>query len=72
MKTTVDIPERLLKEAMRNTKASTKRDAVVTALENYNRRCRLRRLADSMGKSDTFMTHEELMEMRNAELKEWE
>jgi Arc/MetJ family transcription regulator len=64
MKTTVDIPDKLLKEAMRRSKATTKREAVVTALEEYNRRRRLEELLAHIGKSDTFMTHAELMDMR--------
>lgn len=64
MKTTVDIPDTVLEEAIRNTKASTKRDAIVKAMEEYNRRERLARLADSLGKSDTFMSFEELMKLR--------
>ena len=70
MKTTIDIPDKVLKEAMRNSKSSTKREAVVTAIEEYNRRFRLRRLADSFGKSTTFMTHDELMAMREADMRE--
>jgi Arc/MetJ family transcription regulator len=65
MKTTVDIPDDLLKEAMRNAKTSVKRDAVVTAIEEYNRRCRVQALLDRLGSSDTFMSHEELMKMRD-------
>ncbi len=64
MKTTVDIPEAVLKEAMRHTRAATKREAVVKAMQEFNRRERLTRLADELGKSDTFMSLEELMELR--------
>jgi Arc/MetJ family transcription regulator len=67
MKTTIDIPDKVLKEAMRHTKASTKRDAVVRAMEEFNRRERLGKLADEIGKSDTFMSLEELMQMREAD-----
>lgn len=67
MKTTIDIPEKVLKEAMRHTKASSRREAVLKAVEEFNRRERLGRLADEMGKSDTFMSLEELMSMREAE-----
>jgi len=42
MKTTVDIPDSVLKEAMRFTKARTKRQAIVTALEDFNRRRRMK------------------------------
>jgi Arc/MetJ family transcription regulator len=64
MKTTVDIPEKLLKEAMRRSKATTKREAVVAALEEYNRRRQVEEMLSRMGKSDTFMTQAELMDMR--------
>ena len=33
MKTTVDIPDKMLRDAMRHTKAKTKREAIVKALE---------------------------------------
>jgi Arc/MetJ family transcription regulator len=72
MKTTIDIPEEVLKEAMRNAKTDVKRDAVLAAMEDFNRRCRLRALADRLGKSDTFMSVEELMKMRAADVREIE
>jgi len=67
MKTTVDIPERELKDAMRLTGAKTKREAIVTALTDFNRRKRMAALARHFGTSDTFMTHAELMRMRRVE-----
>ena len=65
MKTTVDIPERLLKEAMRFANASTKRDAVLAALEEYNRRHRMAKLVRRLGKSDGFYTDDELRKLRS-------
>jgi hypothetical protein len=44
MKTTVDIPEKELRDAMRFAKAKTKREAVVAALEEFNRRHRMAEL----------------------------
>ena len=41
MKTTIDIPEKELKDAIRFTGAATKREAVVTALKDFNRRKRI-------------------------------
>jgi Arc/MetJ family transcription regulator len=70
MKTTIDIPESSLKEAMRNAKTNIKRDAVIAAIDDFNRRCRLRALADRLGNSDTFMSLEELLEMREADARE--
>jgi hypothetical protein len=51
MKTTVDIPENELKDAMRFTKAKTKREAVVRVLEEFNRR---RRMAELIRYSGTW------------------
>ncbi|MBJ7285949.1 MAG: type II toxin-antitoxin system VapB family antitoxin [Akkermansiaceae bacterium] len=42
MKTTIDIPDTALADAMRFTGAKTKREAVVKALESYNRQQRVR------------------------------
>ena len=67
MKTTIDIPDKELKDAMRFTGATTKRDAVVTALRDFNRRKRLASLTKHFGASETFMTHAELMKLRRAE-----
>ena len=64
MKTTIDIPDDALDEVMLHTQARTKREAVVTAITDYNRRQRLQRLAESFGTSDTFMTREELLALR--------
>ena len=61
MKTTVDIPEDELREAMRFTKAKTKREAVVKVLEEFNRRRRMAELVKYSGTfSDSFPTNEEI------------
>ncbi len=65
MKTTIDIPDGLLRETIRRTSAKTKRDAVVTALEQFNRLQRLRELnARLKGTFVNFMTQEDLKLMR--------
>ena len=38
MKTTVNIPDKTLRDAMRHTKAKTKREAIVKALEEMKKR----------------------------------
>jgi len=61
MKTTVDIPENELKDAMRFTKAKTKREAVVRVLEEFNRRRRMAELVRYSGTfTDNFPTNEEI------------
>ena len=37
MKTTIDIPEKVMSEAIKHTGAKTKKEAIVTAVEKYNR-----------------------------------
>jgi Arc/MetJ family transcription regulator len=58
MKTTVDIPESELREAIQHTGAKTKREAVVIALSELNRRRRLQKLVEKFGTLDEFMTQE--------------
>lgn len=64
VKTTVDIPDDELREVLRHTGAKTKRDAVVTAVTDYNRRRRLARLTTRFGTLERFMTHAELKRQR--------
>ena len=64
MKTTIDIPQEVLEEAIRNTGAATKREAVVKALEEFNRRRRLADLIESFGTFDNFLSNQELEELR--------
>ena len=59
MKTTVDIPENELKDAIRFTNAKTKREAVVRILEDFNRRRRMAELVRYSGTfSDSFPTND--------------
>ena len=64
MKTTVDIPEKVLSEAVRHTRAATKREAIVTAMEDFNRRQRMAELVKHAGTCDRLMTVEELQRQR--------
>ena len=71
MKTTIDIPYKSLREAIKNTGAKTKRDAVVTAVDEFNRRHRLEEMAERLhGSCPNFMTQEDLKRMR--EDRKWE
>jgi Arc/MetJ family transcription regulator len=63
MKTTIDIPDDSLRQAIRHTGAKTKRDAVVIALAEFNRRCRLEELAERLhGSCPNFMNQENLQQ----------
>jgi len=60
MKTSLDIPEKELREVMKFTQARTKREAIVTAVADYNRRQRLALLVKHFGSFDSLLTNEEI------------
>jgi Arc/MetJ family transcription regulator len=64
MKTTIDIPEKELRDVIRFTGAQTKREAVVAAVAEYNRRRRVRKVLGFLGKMDGIMSQEELRRRR--------
>ena len=64
MKTTVDIPDQELKDVMRFTQATTKREAIVTAIADFNRRRRMAALIEHAGKAGSLMSPEELQALR--------
>lgn len=59
MKTTIDIPDAALADAMRYTGAKTKREAVVKALEEFNRQQRVKDLVANFGTLD-FASNDEI------------
>jgi Arc/MetJ family transcription regulator len=65
MKTTIDIPDEMLKKAMEYSGAATKCEAVSTALTQYNRRFRLDKARSLLGTFKNLMTVEQLGEPRN-------
>jgi hypothetical protein len=64
MKTTIDIPDQMLREAMKNAGADTKREAVLQALDDFNRKYRQRKLVKYLGTFKSIMTHRQLMKLR--------
>ncbi len=64
MKTTIDIPKKELQEVLRHTGAKTKKEAVVTAIVDFNRRKRLERLAEQLGTFEDVISVEELLRLR--------
>ena len=64
MKTTVDIPENELADAIRFTRAKSKREAVVLAIADFNRRRRIAELASYAGTCPDLMTVDGLREQR--------
>jgi Arc/MetJ family transcription regulator len=72
MKTTVDIPDELLAEAMRHTRAKTKREAIVTAIQDFNRRKRMAELIKYSGASDTLLSNEDIENLEKKRLRRLE
>lgn len=60
MKTTIDIPEIALADAMRFTGAKTKREAVVKVIEDYNRRRKVENFLKLAGSFPDFPTNDEI------------
>jgi len=67
MKTTIDIPEKALKDAMRFAGTKTKRIAVVRAVEEFNGRHRMAALTRHLGTCKDLMSGKELTRLRAAE-----
>ena len=67
MKTTIDIPDKTLEDAMRFAHAKTKRQAILTAVEEFNGRHRMAALARHLGTCKDLMTRSELDRMRSEE-----
>lgn len=66
MKTTIDIPVKDLEEAIHFAGAKTKREAVLAALTDFNRRHKMARLSRHLGTCNNLMTPEELNRQRES------
>ena len=64
MKITVDIPDGELADAIRFTNARTRREAVVDAITDFNRRMRMSELIKHTGTCEDLMTPDELQGLR--------
>ncbi len=64
MKTTVDIPDKDLLDLMRVTAARTKREAILQAIREFNRKRKLSEVAKMLGTFTDFMSQDELRRMR--------
>jgi hypothetical protein len=64
MKTTVDIPEDELRDAMRFARARTKREAIVTAIAEFNHRRRMADLAKRAGSCPDLLSVDDLRRLR--------
>ena len=60
MKTTVEIPDAELRDLVKFTRANTKREAIVTAISDFNRRRRMAALVKHSGTFRSLATNEEI------------
>lgn len=64
MKTTIDIPDKLLKDVIKLNGAKTKKDAIIQALSDYVQRRKMQGLTKLSGTFKDFMNEEDLKKMR--------
>jgi hypothetical protein len=68
MKTTIDLPEDVLRDLLTFTKAPTKKAAVLQAVNDYNLRKRMARLGRLAGSLSNFISQDELATLRATHL----
>jgi hypothetical protein len=64
MRSTVELPDKLLEDAKRLSSIRTTKGIIEAALEEFVRARRLERLIARVGRGDFLLTHEELERMR--------
>jgi len=64
MKTLIDIQGELMEDLLRETRAKTKKEAIITAIKSYLNLKRRERLASLVGNYDFGYTAEDLERMR--------
>ena len=64
MKTSIDIPEKDLREVLRHTQAKTKKEAIVFVIKDFNKRRRLMELSKIFGTFKEFMAQEDSRKIR--------
>lgn len=75
MKTTVDIPDLLLEDAMKFSGAKTKKEAILVALEKYNHKMRVEAALKLKGSIPDFPSNDEIeaedIKQSQARAKTW-
>jgi hypothetical protein len=71
MKTSVEIPDGELEDLLKFTKAKTKREAIVTAITDFNRRQRMAALVKHSGTFRSLMTNDQIeaLEVREPRIR---
>lgn len=67
MRVTLDVSEPDLQDLLHFTGAATVQDAIVTAVTEFNRRCRVATLLRHAGKGESIATVDQLLKQRRHE-----
>lgn len=68
MKTTLELPEDVLSEAICCSEGQTKQEIIILALKEFSRKRKLEAMLGHLGRSDTFMNPEELLALRTQDI----
>ena len=68
MKTTLELPEDVLSEAICCSEGQTKQEVIILALQEFSRKRKLETMLARLGRSDTFMNSEELLALRSQDI----
>ncbi|MBP7280083.1 MAG: type II toxin-antitoxin system VapB family antitoxin [Leptospiraceae bacterium] len=64
MKTTIDIPEKILSEVLLYSKMKSKKDAIITAMEEYVQKKKMEKFASKLGTLENLISNSELQKLR--------
>lgn len=68
----MDIPDKTLREAMKFSRAKTKREAILAALDEFNRKRRMAGLVKHFGTFTSMMSNDEIEAMEMERMKRWD
>jgi hypothetical protein len=64
MKTTIDIPEKILLDVLFYSNKKSKKDAILTAMEEYIQKKKMENFASKLGTLDNLISNSELQRLR--------
>ncbi len=64
MKTTIDIPDQVLRELVTNSKSNKKKEAILEAIKEFNQKHKLEKLSKYNGTFEGLITKDQLLKLR--------
>ena len=65
MKTTIDIPDKILSEVLLYSNRNSKKDAIITAMEEYVQKKKMEKFASKLGTLENLISTAELKKLRH-------